>query len=112
MKKRYGSSLILMLLCVLFAAAAANAEWVRNGVPVCSADDGQQTPMIVPDGANGAIVVWADYRTGNDWDIYGNRITGDGFVLGGPGDVPACTAAGYQTAGGIVLDGVGGVIVV
>jgi len=109
--KRYGSSLILVLLCVLFAAPAANAQWVKNGVPVGYADYNQETPVIVSDGASGAMIAWSDFRSGVDKDIYGNRITADGIVLGGSG-VPLCAASGDQYNPGAILDGMGSAIVI
>lgn len=111
MMRRYGFSWILVILCVLFAASTANAQWVRNGTPVGYADYNQETPTIVPDGVGGAMIAWADYRSGAGGDIYGNRITADGIVLGGSG-VPFCSAAGDQYNPRAVLDGMGNVILV
>ena len=108
MVKRYGL-FILVLLCASLAAAAANAQWVKNGVPAGSWIETQYTTRIASDGAGGAMISWSDVRTGVDWDIYGNRVTGDGVVLGGAG-VPICSAAGNQWNTGIVYDGMGGAI--
>ena len=41
---------------------------------VTSAKDGQFFPSVVEDGKGGVIVVWEDYRTGKDWDIYAQRM--------------------------------------
>ena len=111
MNKRYSLSWILVLFCVIFAAAAANAQWVKDGVPVGSSNGTQYNPMIIQDGANGAMVLWADDRSGVGWDIYGNRVTGDGTVLGGSG-VPLCSALGDQYPYGGVFDEAGYVITV
>ena len=112
MMKRYGLSWSLVLLCVMFAASAAKAQWVRDGIPVGSAENYQDKAYIVPDGAGGGMIAWQDYRTGADYDIYGNRVGADGSVYGGPGGVPLCSASGNQYFYGGADDGMGGVVVV
>jgi hypothetical protein len=111
MIKRRGQLWILTLVCVVLASAAANAAWVKNGVPLCTADAYRYGPRIIQDGRHGAIVVWNDYRTGVDYDIYGNGIDSSGSIAGSPSGVPACTAADNQEIWGVILDGAGGVIV-
>ena len=110
MVKRYGLSLILALLCVSFAAAGANAQWIRDGVLVCNGAYEQSYQKIIPDGAQGAIIVWLDYRNGFDGNIYGNRIDKDGYVY--DCGVPVCEAVGNQELAQIIPDGTGGAIVV
>jgi len=110
MVKRYGLSLILALLCVSFAAAGANAQWIRDGVLVCNGAYEQSYQKIIPDGAQGAIIVWLDYRNGFDGNIYGNRIDKDGYVY--DCGVPVCEAVGNQAPAQIIPDGTGGAIVV
>ncbi len=41
---------------------------------VSSAEDAQFFPSVVDDGKGGVIVVWEDYRTGKDWDVYAQRL--------------------------------------
>ncbi|MDD3643713.1 MAG: hypothetical protein PHQ19_09665, partial [Candidatus Krumholzibacteria bacterium] len=94
MARRHCLSSFLALLCALFAAAAASAQWAKDGIPVGSADFDQNAPFIVPDGAVGAMIAWQDFRSGSEYDIYGNRVGADGSVYGGPGGVPLCSAAG------------------
>ena len=73
-----------VLLCVVLAASAASAQWVKDGIPVGSADNNQENPFIVPDGAGGAMIVWRDGRNGK-YDIYGNRVGATGMYKGGRG---------------------------
>jgi hypothetical protein len=40
------------------------AQWVTDGVPLCTADWEQLVPQIVSDGEGGAIVAWQDLRCG------------------------------------------------
>lgn len=111
MAQRYGLSWILMLLCVPLVASAANALWVKDGIPVGSAVGEQTHPCIVPDGAGGAMIIWRDGRNG-ETDIYGNRVGANGFAYAGSGGLPICSAADDQYMGGAVADGNGAVIVV
>jgi hypothetical protein len=43
-------------------------------ISVSTAKDGQFFPAGVDDGTGGVIVVWEDYRTGKDWDVYAQRV--------------------------------------
>lgn len=53
-------------------------NWAATGYVICSAGSDQLNPAIVSNGNLGAIVVWQDYRSGNNFDIYeiGFNITG------------------------------------
>jgi hypothetical protein len=83
-----------------------------NGVPVCVTGNLQIWPMLVSDGAGGAIITWEDNR-GAAYDIYAQRVNGaTGAVMwivpppAGPG-LSICTAANNQLMPMIVSDGVG-----
>ena len=69
----FGRLIFLLLVgcCVLYRAALAE-------IPVSTAIDGQFLPWVVNDGENGVIVMWEDYRTGKDWDVYAQRIDSAG----------------------------------
>ncbi len=87
--------------------------WAAD-IAVCTAVHSQEKPKIVSDGAGGAIVVWQDYRSGSQYEVYAQRIDGDG--------VPQWTADGVaiSTASNnpqflfpeIIPDGAGGAIIV
>jgi FlgD Ig-like domain len=139
--------------------------WTPNGISLCSADGGQDSPAIVADGAHGALVAWLDHRfapgvaifsrridasgdtlwqaygvplcallgtrsglrllgdhaggaivtwqddRGGAWDIYAQRVTGDGVVHWGGYGTVLCGAAGNQTLPEIATDGRGGALV-
>jgi hypothetical protein len=79
-------------------AGARAAGWPTSGFAVCTAAGDQASPRAVPDGANGAIVTWYDFRGGSDTDIYAQHVTGAGAVGAGwtvDGD-PVCTALADQ----------------
>ena len=48
---------------------------------VTAAKDGQLFPLVVDDGKGGIIVVWEDYRTGEDWDVYAQRLDNNSTTL-------------------------------
>ncbi|MBN2571047.1 MAG: T9SS type A sorting domain-containing protein, partial [Ignavibacteriales bacterium] len=53
-------------------ASDAALNWSANGFAICTAGNDQQKPMIVSNGDFGALVVWQDYRSGDNFDIYIN----------------------------------------
>ena len=63
---------------------------------VSDAVDGQLFPQGVPDGKGGLIIVWEDYRTGKDWDVYGQRVDDSNNVLWKPNGQPISLANNNQ----------------
>jgi hypothetical protein len=57
-------------------SAAGIARWATDGEAVCTAAYGQYGPILAPDGAGAAIVVWGDARTLGNGDIFAQRIEG------------------------------------
>ena len=93
-------------------SADGTVRWAADGVALCTANDRQQTPTIVSDGAGGAIVTWDDARSGSDnRDIYAQRISAEGTVQWAADGVALCTATGIQQAPTIISNGVSGAIV-
>lgn len=100
----------IFLLRVTNAGVPA-AGWPADGVPVCAAPGDQFESLIVPDGSNGAIVAWLDFR--DSWktpDGYAQRINSSG--------VPQWTANGVEIIPGLGVedasvapDGTGGLLV-
>ncbi|HTP79120.1 MAG TPA: T9SS type A sorting domain-containing protein [Bacteroidota bacterium] len=86
-------------------------QWSGGGIPICNAPDQQFSPVIISDGAGGAIVTWNDSR-GGDFAIYAQRVDGGGnaqWVTNGvqitvPGSNPSPNPV-------IVCDGMGGTII-
>ena len=85
-------------------------QWTANGVALCTDVADQFGPDIVSDGSGGAIVTWADYRSGSG-DIYAQRVNASGALQWTTDGVPLCVAVGNQVSPMIVSDGVGGAIV-
>ena len=98
----------------VFGDGAVDAAWPSNGRALCTAAGNQYSPMIVADGAGGAIVTWYDYRNGSENpDIFAQHVLAGGAVdPAWPADGRAlCTAANYQQHPTLVADGSGGAIV-
>ena len=88
-------------------------QWQLDGVPVCTAANYQWNPLIVTDGAGGAIIVWSDWRTGvaSNYDIYAQRVDHSGTMLWDTDGVPVSSAEGAQQDAALIVDGAGGVII-
>ena len=106
---------LTLVLAAWLPVPAAMAAWPHdpnNGnLPVCTAANNQISPMIVPDGAGGAIVTWHDYRSGSNYDVYAQRVSVAGVPLWTTDGVALSTAAADQLFPAIVPDGAGGAIV-
>ena len=63
-------SVFISVLVLLLTIAVTASEILE----VSTADDGQLFPQGVADGKGGAIIVWEDYRTSKDWDVYAQRV--------------------------------------
>lgn len=85
--------------------------WASGGVAVCNMVLGQINPKIFPDGAGGAVVVWQDFRNGNDYNIYSQKINSSGVVQWTANGVAIATVAGTQSNPKIRDDGSGGAII-
>jgi hypothetical protein len=91
-------------------SAAGVPLWTIDGVPICVAVNEQEGPVLVSDGAGGAIVAWEDTRTATE-DIYVQRITAAGVPQWTANGVALCTAGNGQYLPSIESDGAGGAIV-
>jgi hypothetical protein len=77
---------------VLCARMSADGKALDpKGIPVGKAKDVQESPRVSSDGKD-FLVVWQDLRNGQDYDVYGARVSGDGKVLDPDG--------GFVVAGG------------
>jgi hypothetical protein len=90
----------------IYGARVSNAGSVLdlNGIPISSADNSQSSPAVSQNGEN-FLVVWKDYRSGTNYDIYGARVTGAGAVIDSTG-LPISTATNSQYDPVIAYNGV------
>ena len=63
---------------------------------VGTAPDGQFLPRAVSDGKDGTVVVWEDYRTGQDWDVYEQRVDSTGEPVWTADGTAICRASQNQ----------------
>jgi len=103
--------LLAAALALLTLPLVASANWQFNGVPVSTAPHYQADPVIVTDGAGGAIIAWIDYRNG-DYDIYAQRLNSAGIAQWTADGVPVCVQPGNQITASMVSDEVGGAVIV
>ena len=89
--------------------------WGAGGIRVCHAKGVQGNPLVLNDGANGAIVVWVDYRDDEmmfvKGDIYAQRLDADGTQLWAKDGIPICKLPSNQQQLAGISDDAGGVIV-
>src|SRR5207249_2248921 len=80
----------VLIVCGMFPSLLF-AQWKSDSTTntaVCIAPGTQQHPQACSDGANGVIVIWEDYRSKTDWDVYAQKLNADG--------VPQWTANGVN----------------
>lgn len=88
------------------------AQWINNGIAVCTVAGDQIGPVLTSDGDEGAIIAWNDQRTGVPTaDVYAQRVSGVGVVSWIPGGLPISTAASFQSLPSLVPDGAGGAVI-
>jgi|JFJP01.1.fsa_nt_gi hypothetical protein len=86
-------------------------QWTPNGIPICTLPEIQATPAITSDGAGGAIIGWEDYRSGNYYDIYAQRVNHSGSAMWSNNGQAICIAPKDQRSVGITGNGKGGAII-
>jgi len=83
-----------------------------NGKAVATMPGDQLKPEIVSDGSHGAIITWYDFRSTTDYNIYAQRVNGNGAQQWTTdGNVMNNNAPNAQTNPQIVSDGGGGAII-
>jgi hypothetical protein len=96
------------------ASGTVDPAWPADGRALCTAANEQVNPVVVADGAGGAIVTWSDARGGNGTDdIYAQHVrTGGGVDPAWPVNGRAlCSALADQKNPSIIPDGTGGAII-
>ncbi len=64
--------------------SSGNIMWTAGGVPVCNDPNNQKGAKAISDGAGGVIVSYEYKVSGNDWDIYVQRLDANGNRLWAP----------------------------
>jgi hypothetical protein len=87
--------------------------WPASGLPVCTAPDLQEYPVLAADGSGGVYVAWG-YSGGEGPGIHAQHLLGDGSVAPGwPYDGRRMFApqGGYQSSALIASDSLGGAFI-
>ena len=88
--------------------------WGAEGIMVCDVKGIQGNPLLINDGANGAIVVWVDYRDDEmsfvEGDIYAQRLDAKGTHLWAKGGIAICKLPSNQQQPVGISDSAGGII--
>ncbi|MHA1439276.1 MAG: hypothetical protein ACTSPD_17025 [Promethearchaeota archaeon] len=91
--------------------SAGIAQWTTNGTVICNASGKQYNPQLVSDGSGGAIIIWQDYRSGTDYDIYTQRVNSAGITQWTANGTAVSNSLFDQNYPSIVSDGSGGAII-
>jgi hypothetical protein len=83
-----------------------------NGIAVCTAASDQQSFAMTPDGSGGTFIAWEDLRSGTDYDVYAQKLSGTGAQWAAGTGMPVCVLTPTnQNRPRLVRDGGGGVII-
>lgn len=86
-------------------------DWGISGVSICNSPNKQINPRIETDAQGGFFVCWQDFRNGNDYDIFLQRINSLGISFFNQNGIGICQATNVQSNPKIEPDGQGGAIV-
>lgn len=96
-------------------AQHVNAEgdklWEQDGVSICVEPNLQDDFTTISDGKGGVIIVWEDWRSGNQ-DIYAQKLSADGTVAWEQNGIAVFKGDGDQYDPAIISDGDGGAFIV
>lgn len=96
-------------------AIPGEAQWRSDSTTntvVCKMSNTQHYPAACTDGSNGLIVVWEDYRSGGDWNLFAQRLDANGVKMWPDTGVAICRASGSQRKPLIASDGAGGAFII
>ncbi len=107
---------IWLLFCILSTLHnLVYSQWSHtadSNLVISSIPNSQRNPTLVSDGSGGAILVWSDFHT-DFWkyDIYTQRINGNGVLQWEKDGIPMCIAVYEQSVPEVLSDGMGGAVV-
>ncbi len=90
--------------------ASGTVQWALDGNAICASPGDQNGPVMISDGAGGAIAAWQDAR-GIDFDIYAGRISANGIGLWPYNGVAVVAAIDDQLQPSLVSDGASGAVI-
>ena len=100
----------MMVFSLFLFSPSIDAQYLDNGSLVSTAPSGQWVEDITTDGAEGAILVWEDWR-GTSIDIYAQRLNERGYAQWTIDGIVICGASGQQQYPRLIPDGSGGAFI-
>lgn len=94
------SATILISLLLLFCQIPIV---FGEGLIICNSPNKQFFPVVISDGAGGAVFAWEDGRNGEDLDIYIQRVDANGNTLWQKNGIPVCQEPYNQRQVNVVL---------
>jgi len=91
--------------------SSGSTLWTDNGTMICIELGDRHLGGLVSDGAGGAIIVWEDYRSTTDYDIYAQRVDSSGSTQWTNNGTLICNETKDQYSPKLVSDGAGGAII-
>ncbi len=88
-----------------------NNQWTYRGIPVCTEAGHKYMNCAVSDGTGAIIMIWEDYRSATDYDLYAQKLNQHGEILWASTGLPISTAGKNQMDAAALSDGKGGAIV-
>lgn len=97
----------------VLASGVIDSTWTGSSGQLCLGSTRGVASARIPDGAGGALVVWADARSGNA-DLYAQHLTSGGVPASGWtwDGLPVCSEPNAQQQVALCSDGQGGAIAV
>ena len=81
MSRRVLPRVFLCVVSLIFISSPLTplrAEWIENGIPVCAAPGTQDQNEIYPNGDDGALIIWRDWRNYPPYEYFAQRLDIEG----------------------------------
>jgi hypothetical protein len=104
-----GSVTLIILLVMI---SPAGAEWLEGGKFICDLDEHQLYARVAAGHEGISYVVWTDFRSTSDYDIYAQKLDSHGKELWTVGGIPLLSGPAHQIYPRIISDGEDGFIII
>ncbi len=88
-----------------------NLVWADSGLVICDAPNNQQGIQMESDSAGNIFIIWADYRSDVDSDVYVQKVTPSGQLLFPINGISICDDEGEQSYPKMISDTEDGVYI-
>jgi len=102
---------VLFIIPMILTISPVSTAFTCNAINICDEPNNQIFHSLCSDGEGGAIITWADNRSGLGYDIYAQKIDVNGDIVWAPNGVAICIDDGDQKYSRICNDGEGGAII-